>query len=55
MAAGTYTVYFWRSGMPQVEERSMVIGAMARPRLNLQIVYLRNTTIRPATAYTRQR
>ena len=27
MAAGTYTVYFWRSSMTQVEERSMVIGA----------------------------
>ena len=27
MAAGTYTVYFWRSGMTQVGERSMVIGA----------------------------
>jgi hypothetical protein len=27
MAAGTYTVYFWRSSMAQVEERSMVIGA----------------------------
>jgi len=27
MAAGSYTVYFWRSGMTQVEERSMVIGA----------------------------
>ena len=27
MAAGTYTVYFWRSSMTQVEQRSMVIGA----------------------------
>ena len=27
IAAGTYTVYFWRSSMTQVEERSMVIGA----------------------------
>ena len=27
MAAGTYTVYFWRSSMTQVEERSMVINA----------------------------
>ena len=27
MADGTYTVYFWRSGMTEVEERSMVIGA----------------------------
>jgi hypothetical protein len=27
MAAGTYTVYFWRSSMTQVEERSMAIGA----------------------------
>ena len=25
MADGAYTVYFWRSGMPQVEEKSMVI------------------------------
>ena len=30
MAAGTYTVYFWRSGMPEVEERSMVIGATGK-------------------------
>ena len=30
MAAGTYTVYFWRSGMMQVEERSMVIGATGK-------------------------
>ena len=27
MAAGTYTVYFWRSSMTQVEQRSMVISA----------------------------
>lgn len=27
MAAGTYTVYFWRSGMTEVQERSMVIDA----------------------------
>jgi hypothetical protein len=30
MAAGTYTVYFWRSSMTQVEERSMVIGATGK-------------------------
>ena len=30
MAAGTYTVYFWRSGMTEVEERSMVIGATGK-------------------------
>ena len=30
MAAGSYTVYFWRSGMTQVEERSMVIGATGK-------------------------
>ena len=26
MTAGSYDIYFWRSGMAQVEERSMVIG-----------------------------
>ena len=26
MADGTYTVYFWRSGMPQVEERPNAQG-----------------------------
>ena len=30
MAAGSYTVYFWRSSMTQVEERSMVIGATGK-------------------------
>jgi hypothetical protein len=30
MTAGTYTVYFWRSSMTQVEERSMVIGATGK-------------------------
>ena len=30
MAAGSYTVYFWRSGMLQVEERSMVIDATGK-------------------------
>ncbi len=30
MVAGTYTVYFWRSSMTQVEERSMVIGATGK-------------------------
>jgi hypothetical protein len=30
MTAGSYTVYFWRSGMLQVEERSMVIDATGK-------------------------